>query len=338
MGAPNTGGGNGAAYFFTRSGSTWTYSTAVYPAAANDGGTTQFGSSVAISGAYAMVSAVLGGTPQIYVYEQVGSGWFAQPVITLPFQDAGYLDPPTVALEGTTALIGSTTGTSSPTVYVLSTADGGVAAWTPQGTLTPTESIPNLYLLWEVGLSGDTAVVGVSAMNVSGSEARWADVFVRKSGTWAEQATLAPPGIQASNAPHFSFSVGIDEDTAILAASPGGFVYNRTGASSTQQPSKQEAGVNILPVPYDQAFGAATAVTPGAVLVGDTFGYSGGMAFLFGLSKGVWHEYELPTFDAGGPLTLGAAVARSGSTSVVGATGGTESVPEGAVLVYSCSP
>ncbi len=127
----------------------------------------------------------------------------------------------------------------------------------------------------------------------------------------------------------------------MLASNLGAFVYVRTGTTWTQQPTAQDAGYNIVPVPLDQMFGASLAVTPGALVVGDSYGFSGGSAFLFGSSAGGgWQEYRLPGFDAGpgGPLNYGVSMARSGALTALSAPGSALFALLGAVCVYSCSP
>jgi len=332
VGANGSSGGVGLAFIFTPSGSTWALSATLSPGAACQ----QFGSSVAISGSVAMVSALEGITPVVFEYNQVGSSWFNGQTILAPATDAGYGDPPVVVLQGSTALIGSGTGLAPPAVYALSGS-----TWALQGTLTPGEPIPNIYSGATLALDGDTAVVGVTSTNTQGETAHWADVFVRSGTTWTQQASLAPLGIAANNNPHFQFSLSISGDTLSMAWNEGAYVYKRTGTTWTQQPTTQDAGLDIVPVPYDGVFGASSAATPGGILVGDTAGFNGGTAFLYGLTSTGWQQVTLQPYDdagAGGPLNYGASVARSGNLAVVASPGSTQYVPDGAFEVYTCSP
>ena len=131
-----------------------------------------------------MVSALEGITPVVFEYNQVGSSWFNGQTILAPKTDAGYGAPPVIALQGSTALIGSGTGLAPPAVYALSGS-----TWALQGTLTPGEPIPNIYSGATLALDGDTAVVGVTSTNTQGETAHWADVFVRSGATWTQQAS-----------------------------------------------------------------------------------------------------------------------------------------------------
>jgi hypothetical protein len=332
VGANGSSGGVGLAFIFTQAGSGWALSATLSPGAACQ----QFGSSVAISGSVAMVSALEGITPVVFEYNQVGASWFNGQTILAPTTDAGYGDPPVIALQGSTALIGSGTGLAPPAVYALSGS-----TWALQGTLTPGEPIPNLYSGATLALDGDTAVVGVTSTNTQGETAHWADVFVRSGATWTQQASLAPLGIAANNNPHFQFSLSLSGDTLSMAWNEGAYVYTRTGTTWTQQPTTQDAGLDIVPVPYDGVFGASSAATPGGILVGDTAGFNGGTAFLYGLTSTGWRQVTLQPYDdagAGGPLNYGASVARSGNLAVVASPGSTQYVPDGAFEVYTCSP
>jgi hypothetical protein len=332
VGANGSSGGVGLAFIFTPSGSTWANTATLSPG----GACSQFGTTVAISGSVAMVGALEGTSPVVFEYNQVGSSWFNGQTIQAPVTDAGYGEPPAIALQGSTALIGSGTGLAPPAVYALSGS-----TWALQGTLTPGEPIPDLYSGNVLALDGDTAVVGVSSTNTQGETARWADVFVRTGTTWAQQASLAPTGLQANNNPHFQFSLGISGNTLVMAWNSGAYVYNRSGAAWTQQATTQDAGLDIVPVPSDGLFGSSAASTPGGILVGDTAGYNGGTVFLYGLTSTGWQQVTLQPFDdagAGGPLNYGTSVARSGSLAVVASPGNTQYVPAGAFEVYTCSP
>jgi hypothetical protein len=111
-----------------------------------------------------------------------------------------------------------------------------------------------------------------------------------------------------------------------------GWVYVRSGTTWTQQKTKSPVpdggpiegnlALEDLPDPV--------AVSPGSVLVGRR---------LFALTSTSWQSVTLPPFDAGGGnLSVGASVARSGSTVVIGAPTNGNPLTAGAVLVYSCSP
>jgi hypothetical protein len=318
----------GTAYVFTQQGASWTFQTSLYP----QSGITQFGQRLALDGSNAMIGGVSGSTPVVAAYNQVGSSWFYDSTLKPP--STSNAEPPAVAIQGTTAVVGWGSG-SEAVVYTLSGS-----SWTQQATLTSTDGVPDANVGQVVALDGNTAVVGVQTSNTQGQSARWADVFVRSGTTWTEQTMLAPASLGASNDPHFAFSVGIAGDTVVLAASTGGYVYTRSGTTWTLQPTAQDAGIDIVPNPTTGSFGSSVAVTPGAIVVGDTPGYGSGYAFLYALAGNTWLQQTLPLFDAGGggPLIVGQCVARSGPLVAFGIPGSWQYVPEGAVVVYGCSP
>jgi hypothetical protein len=288
---------------------------------------------VVMSGAVAMVSAKQGAAPWapvVLVYDQTGSTWTLSQVITPPPPDGG--DPAyeaALAIDSTTAIV--MWGMRPPptaTVYVKSGS-----SWMPQATLTAPE-IPSgatTASASTVALSGDTALLGLQGGWMDPAPVTsWVDVFVRSGTTWTEQASLAPP--QWSNR-YALGSVGIAQDMAAFAESYDGVVYVRSGTTWTQQtakgPGPDGGGTSAGNFAAPPSAGPMV-LSPGSLLVGGE---------LLALTSTSWKPVALPPFDAGdGGLLVGNSVARSGSTVVIGAPGSASLAPEGAVLVYSCSP
>lgn len=177
VGAPyydGTANEQGAAYVFTRSGSTWTQQAKLV--ATSPGASDNFGTSVALSdsGDRALVgtpgrSTSVSGDGITFVFQRTGSTWAVQGQLRLSSPASGDLSGSSVALssDGNTALIGaprpaqsqSDTGRAGVFTY---TSSGGVPTWTQVAELKPASG----YYAWfgtDVALSGDGLRAVVSA-------------------------------------------------------------------------------------------------------------------------------------------------------------------------------
>jgi hypothetical protein len=226
----------GAAYVFTRTGSTWTQQTELTATDAADGD--QLGYAVALSNDTALVSAdtktVSGHSfaGAAYVFTRSGSTWTQQAELTATDAADGDLFGISAALSGDTALVGATTKTVSGhanagAAYVF-TRTG--TTWTQQAELNATDAAAGNQLGISVAASGDTALVG-ARYRAAGSnlEAGAAYVFTRSGTTWTQLATLTAADGAAND--DFGSSVALSGDKALIGA-PGKYVGgSRTGAA-----------------------------------------------------------------------------------------------------------
>jgi len=209
---------SGAAYVFTRSGSTWTQQAYLKPAAV---GSTQmadsFGHAVAISGDTVVVGA--------------------------PFEDSSSTGVNGAANES---------ASESGAAYVF-TRSGGT--WSQQAFLKPA-SVGTTQVRDEFGyavaISGDTLVVGAiweasdttgvnSTPNEAAPKSGAAYVFTRSGGAWAQQAYLKPGAVGTTQADdHFGVSVAISADTIVIGAYYEG--SSSLGVNSTPNESAYQAG------------------------------------------------------------------------------------------------
>jgi hypothetical protein len=243
--------GQGSAYVFTRSGTTWTEQQKLL---ASDGlETDNFGKSVAIDGNTAIIGAPQddvdnhGESGSAYVFVRSGTVWTQQAHLFASdgaHQDIFYA----VAISGDTALvgaygddIGANGNQGSAYVFVRS---GTV--WTQQQKLTASDGAAGDSFGnggWSVAIDGNTAVIGATQDDVGGNmDQGSAYVFVRSGTTWTEQAHLfSPDGATLSN---FG-SVAIEGNT-ILAGGSGtniglnqgvgaAYVFVRNGTVWTMQ-------------------------------------------------------------------------------------------------------
>jgi hypothetical protein len=295
IGAGGTGAA-GAAWVFTRSGSTWTQQAELTPddAVATPGLGVAFGSSVALSadGNTALIGGPYdfnGRTDEgaAWVFTRSGSSWTQQGSKLAPppagsGRNASVQFGFSVALsaDGNTALIGGYEDNEWAGAAWVFTRSGGV--WSQQGSKlvgTGAGATANAAQGFSVALSadGNTALIGGpgdAPFAPAGPGAAW--VFTRSAGVWSQQG----PELTAddeSGAGVFGGSVALSGDgNAALIGGPGdgggsgtpgaAWEFSRSGGVWTQQGSKL-TGAGELPVGL---FGISVALSSdgGTALIG----------------------------------------------------------------------
>jgi hypothetical protein len=227
----STVGGNsaqGAAYVFTRSGTTWTQAQVL---TAGDGAQVDdFGTSVAIDGGTIVVGAdqhkVGSNTRQgaAYVFTGNGSTWSQQQELTrtggIAVDDFGYF----VAVRGGTIAASSVSGT-----VVFANNGGG---WAQQQLLAP---------VGPLAIDGTTLVIGASAQaaTTSQDQAGAAYIYTLTGTTWTQQQELTALEDSLSESGtggnHFGAHVALSGDHLIVGNSGEAFIFSRSGTTWTQQ-------------------------------------------------------------------------------------------------------
>ncbi len=229
IGAPN-GGGGGAAWVFTRSGSTWTQQAKL--TGAGESGNGWFGQSVALSanGDTALIGGYVdhSDTGAAWVFERSGAGasatWEQQGAkLTGGEEESGVGEfgwSVALSAEGDTALIGGRKdegGVGAAWVFTR-TGSGAGASWAQQGAkLTGGEEESGVGELGQsVALSaeGDTALIG-GYHDDSGDGAAW--VFTRTGSgagaSWAQQGAKLTGAGEAGRG-YFGDAVALTPDGA----------------------------------------------------------------------------------------------------------------------------
>jgi hypothetical protein len=203
----------GAAYVFDQSGTTWSQQAELTPSDSSYGD--EFGCSVAIDGSIAVVGTgcdVAGAVGAAYVFVRPGSTWSQQAKLTAPDGAAGDSFGYSVAIYGSTAVIGApgkNSNTGAAYVFVRSGS-----TWSQQAELTASDAAVNDEFGYSVALYGSTAVVGAPV--VDGGVPGAAYAFVRSGTAWSQQAELTPPDAAPGN--WLGWSVAINQSTAIAGA------------------------------------------------------------------------------------------------------------------------
>ena len=252
VGAPNKNVSGqdfaGAAYVFTRTGTSWSQQKELSdPAATYED---WFGTAVAVSGDTALVGApgaTAGGAGGAYVYTRSGTTWSGPTELSDPAAANGDDFGCSVALDGGTALVGAYDKTVSSledagAAYVFT---GAGSSWSEQSELTASDAAGDDTFGTSVALEGDTALVGAPDKTVSGqSNAGAAYVYAGAGASWSQQAEFSDPDAAAGDV--FGTSVAVSGDTAVVGApykTPGSatdagaaYVYTRAQASWSQEP------------------------------------------------------------------------------------------------------
>jgi hypothetical protein len=325
----------GAAYVFTRSGSTWSQQ-AILSASDKSAGA-QFGYSVSVSGDTAIVSAstaTSGGLTyagQAYVFTRSGSNWSQQAILSASDKSANANFGYSVSVSGDTVVVGATGAdpgavSNAGAAYVF-TRSG--STWSQQAILSASDKSQYAYFGESLSVSGDTAVIGASSASSGGVQyAGQAYVFTRSGSNWSQQAILSAS--DKSIEAYFGNSVSVSGDTAIVGAyyaSSGGveyagqaYVFTRNGSTWSQQAilsASDKATYSYfgysVSVSGDTAVIGAINADPGAVT-------SAGAAYVFTRSGSTWSEQAiLSASDKSASAYFGWSVSMSGDTAIVGA-------------------
>ena len=250
---------NGAAYVFTRSGSTWTQQAKLISSDRQD--YEFFGESVSISGNGNTVviscrsdDILTSGDDRgsAFIFTRSGSTWSQQQKLTASDGESydyfGYSVD--ISSDGNTVAIGAYTEDTSPNfdngaVYVF-TKSG--STWTQQAKLMASDKqdYDNFGNSLSLSSDGNTIIIGaVYADTPPNNDNGAAYVFTRSGSTWTQQAKLMASDKEQND--QFGLSVAISENgNKVLVGSPYSpygitpsagavYVYTRSGSTWTQQ-------------------------------------------------------------------------------------------------------
>jgi hypothetical protein len=234
VGAPTDALGAGAAWIFTRSGSTWTQSSKL--TGRGEVGPGRFGVSVALStdGQIAAVGAPLDANSvgAMWTFVRSGTEWSPQGsklTVKSGKSQAQFGSSVALSAKGTTALIGAPVDDADVGTAWVFTRSG--SEWHQQGKALTTPDKPGTVQFGgSVALSGsgDTALVGGANDNgYVGTGGVW--LFTRSGSTWSHEGTQLAPRPERGRA-GFGSSVAVSTDGSIAVV--GGYNDDRgTGAA-----------------------------------------------------------------------------------------------------------
>jgi hypothetical protein len=354
VGATNTG----AAYIFTRSGTSWTQQQKIQPSDLQV--SDYFGTSVAISddGNSVIVGAPgedtggsAAGAAYIFTWSETSSSWSEQQKIQASDKQGGDQFGWSVAIsgDGNTAIAGGPYEDLGPAIYQ---ADAGAAYiftwsetssnWSEQQKIQGGASY--YYFGYSVAISedGNTIIVGAY-----GDYSAY--IFTRSGTSWTQQQRIQSSDIQTSD--YFGVSVAISDDgnTAIVGAhyednTGSAYIFTRSGTTWSEeqkiQASDKQGGDQFgwsVTISGDGNTAIVGALGEDAVVGTNTL-FNAGAAYIFTRSGTTWtQQKKIQASDKQGDDEFGRSVAISGdgNTAIAGAakedTGGTDA---GAAYIY----
>ena len=295
----------GAAYIFTRSGSTWSEQAKIQ--SSDKERTDFFGYSVSISddGNTAIVGAYgedtgFNAAGAAYIFTRSGSTWSEQAKIQAldrsPESFFGY--SVSISGDGNTAIVGAryenSGGTRSGAAYVF-TRSG--STWTQQAKIQSSDIEAEDRFGTSVDIYGDYAVVGAPNHNSSFGSAY---IFTRSGSIWSQQAKIQSPNTEIAELLGYSVSISGDGNTVIVGANAAGprrgmrhgaaYIYVRSGSTWSQQ-----AKITALDRKRYDVFGISVSISNdgnvvavGAHGVDDGSLYTVGAAYIFIRSGNFW--------------------------------------------------
>jgi hypothetical protein len=353
VGAPNEDGFAGAVYVYRREAFTWVHEATVKPEVviAN----AQFGTSVAIAGDLLIVGAPTENTEAggAYIFARSGTTWSQVTRLQTTTPVATNLFGLSVAISGTTAIVGSmqedlpgnTTDAGAAYVFVQNGA-----SWSLQQRLTAGNADAFDLFGRSVAISGDTCVVGapnengsatstIGSPNETAPNAGAAYVFTRSGTVWSLQKYVKASNAAADDT--FGNSVSIDNDRlavgavgrdGALSSIGAAYVFARTGAIWDEDVMLSP----IAPAAGDN-FGHSVAIERNHLVVGvhgdqsaargidgvhNTGAVSAGAAYVFRRTASGWNDFHyIKASNTGANDRFGGSVAIAGDTFAIGAHG-----------------
>ena len=284
-----------------------------------------FGYSVAISGSTIVVGAISANSRHgaAYVFNRQGESWVETQKLTASDGATDDLFGWSVAISGSTVVVGAILGNPHGAAYVFNRQSG---SWVETQKLIASARGAAEFG-YSVAISGSTVVVGAIIDNFFVNSFQGsAFVFSHQGGSWVETQKLSPSN--GGKFDLFGYSVAVSGSTIVVSARAdtiGGnfdqgsaFVFNRQGGSwvETQQLIASDGEVG-------DEFGKSIAISGSTIVVGAQADIGGnslqGAAYVFTSNGGSWvEEQKLTASDGKAFDNFGRSVAISGSTIIVG--------------------
>ena len=319
----------GAAYIFTKSGTTWSEQQKLTGSGLSSSTEPQFGYGADISGNYAIVGAYEEDTDGTnaggaYIFNFSGGTWTQQARIVSSDIAAGDVFGYAVGIDGDYAIVGAQSadpgGSSNAGASYIFKRSG--TSWTQQVKLTASDAAAGDDFGRDVAIKGDYVIVGCYS-----GEAAY--IFKKDTGaeTWTQKAILTAS--DAGGTDYFGDNVSMSGDYVIVGAkvndSSKGAAYifmKDTGAETWTQQAKLIAS----DAANSDQFGWSVSIDGDLAIVGslndDDGGSSSGSAYVFARDGTNWsQQVKLTASDAAASDVFGNSVAIDGDFAVVGARG-----------------
>ena len=214
-------------------------------------------------------------TGAAYVFARTGTRWSQQAKLTAADGVSGDNFGVSVAVSGSTVLVGVDVKHSTRGVVYVFQRSG--RRWCQRAELTASDAARGDYFGRAVAVSGSTIVVGADGDN---SLAGAAYVFERSGRRWCQRAELTASDAAAGGI--FGVSVGLSGSTVMVGAfgenadRGAAYVFARRGRRWYQR-----AELTAPDIPADESFGYSVAISGSTAAVGAIGEYQSGAAYVF---------------------------------------------------------
>ena len=329
---------SGSAYVFEQINDEWIQQAKL---TADDGARTdRFGSSVSISGDFAIVGAFLdddNGTDSgsVYVFERINDEWIQHAKLTADDGASGDNFGRSVGISGNFAIVGADgdddNGASSGSAYVFERLSG---AWMQRSKLTASDGENGDRFGYSVSIYGNFCIVGAVWDDDNGVNSGSAYVFEKPYGGWVDMTETAKlTAIDGEYSDSFGGSVSISGNFAIVgadgdddngASSGSAYIFERI-ADEWMQKSKLLASDGAS----TDRFGGAVSIYGDIAIVGAVNNYANGTragaAYIFERPVSGWVDMtetgKVSARDGVSGDIFGSSVSMSGDHVIVGAPG-----------------
>ncbi|HMV86208.1 MAG TPA: putative Ig domain-containing protein, partial [Blastocatellia bacterium] len=345
---PTAGVTTGAAYIFTRNGTTWTQQPRLN---ANDAATgDQFGAAVALDGDMALIGApkntvTFANQGAAYAFTRNGADWVFQQRITASSQSAaGDNFGNAVALSGDQAAIGANLKGSDDRGKVF-TFRRGATGWGTTSSFEMPVPVAGAHFGTALALRGNTMVVGAALGPIeAGADHRSAYIYTLNGQTWVSVKQLGV-GLGTPD-DHFGYAVALDGNTVLVGVPFADAATNNQGAVYTfvslDSRHVEQQKLTAIDGAASDEFGNAVALDGDTVAVGVARDdLSKGAVYVFvrngtGSNAGWTLQEKIIAGDGTMRDAFGTAVSLSRDTLAVGAPGATVSqkLEAGAVYIF----
>jgi hypothetical protein len=348
IGGPADDDGKGAAWVFTRAGSTWTQQGAKLTGT-GESGKGRIGDSVALSGDGN--TALIGGPRDderqgaAWVFTRSGSTWSQQGAKLTGTGEVGegrFGSSVALSEGGGTALVGAPRDDATTGAAWVFNRSG--STWTQEGEkLTGTGEAGAGEFGHSAALSadGNTALIGGPG-DEGGAGGAWA--FTRSGATWSQQGEkLTGTGESGEGKLGFSVALAGDGNTALIGGpgdeggAGGAWAFTRSGATWSQQGEKL-TGTGGVGAGESGRSVALSAVGDTALIGGPEDDAGTGAAWALTRSAGVWSQQgaKLTGKEEGnGESGVLVSISADGDTALVG--GWKDDSTKGAAWVFTRS-
>jgi len=250
-----------------------------------------FGSSVSVSGDYALLGAFgdLSISGSAYVFKRDGDHWVEETKLIPSDHAIGDMFGYSVSIDGGHAIVGAPGNNSDLGAAYVFELTGGV--WTEKAKLVGTNLAPDACFGFSVSIDGDYLIIGAVDDDDNGPESGSAYIFKREGDTWTQQAKLVAS--HGTSSDQFGTSVAISGEYAIVGAPEYNVVLANEGAAYLFKREdslwvEQTILTEREPV-WEGRFGLTVAASNDQAVIGTL---ASGQAYVYVKDSSAWREAD----------------------------------------------